>query len=89
MAAQVGSLNKIPLAVLGVWIFDARITAKGGMYITLSLLAGVLYAYTKARESRAAAALQRKSSALEPGAAKKGGADVELGGGSRTGNWTA
>ena len=47
--SMVGALNKIPLAIIGTWLFSTNISAKGGIYIFLSLLAGVCYAWTKAK----------------------------------------
>jgi len=48
--SMVGSMNKIPLSLLGVLIFRTHLTFRSGVFIALSLLAGILYAYTKAKE---------------------------------------
>lgn len=45
--AIVGSLNKIPITVLGFLMFDAKMTEAGVVYILIATLAGFLYAYSK------------------------------------------
>mmetsp|Transcript_46314 Transcript_46314/g.79875 ORF Transcript_46314/g.79875 Transcript_46314/m.79875 type:complete len:358 (-) Transcript_46314:220-1293(-) len=45
--AIVGSLNKIPVSVLGFLFFDVTITAQSAIYITMSMLGGFLYSYAK------------------------------------------
>ena len=49
---MVGSMNKIPLAFLGVIIFHTKINLKSVIFISLSLAAGVLYAYTKSKQKK-------------------------------------
>lgn len=46
--ALVGSLNKIPLTVIGVALFNTLVTAAGFLYLSLSLLAAGIFAYSKA-----------------------------------------
>eukprot|EP00511_Aplanochytrium_stocchinoi_P008887 CAMPEP_0204866218 /NCGR_PEP_ID=MMETSP1348-20121228/16401_1 /ASSEMBLY_ACC=CAM_ASM_000700 /TAXON_ID=215587 /ORGANISM="Aplanochytrium stocchinoi, Strain GSBS06" /LENGTH=318 /DNA_ID=CAMNT_0052017997 /DNA_START=196 /DNA_END=1152 /DNA_ORIENTATION=- len=46
----IGSLNKIPLTLIGVWLFATKMTLNGAVYIGLSLLAGVVFAYTKSMD---------------------------------------
>lgn len=50
--ALVGSVNKIPVSLLGVWLFDTQINAKGAMYIIVSMCGGFIYSYVKIAESR-------------------------------------
>jgi len=45
--AIVGSLNKVPITVLGFTMFHVKMTERGIMYIVLATLGGFLYAYTK------------------------------------------
>ena len=45
--AIVGSLNKVPITVLGFLLFDAKMTDNGIIFLTLATLAGFLYAYSK------------------------------------------
>jgi len=47
--ALVGSLNKIPVSLLGVVLFKAVITFEGAVYIGISMLGGFLYTWTKMR----------------------------------------
>eukprot|EP00924_Labyrinthula_sp_SR-Ha-C_P000601 snap_masked-scaffold_27-processed-gene-4.46-mRNA-1 protein AED:0.11 eAED:0.11 QI:0/0/0/1/1/1/2/0/381 len=44
-----GSLNKIPLTFLGVFIFKTELTTSGAVYVAISLLAGGVFGYTKAK----------------------------------------
>ena len=48
--SMVGALNKIPLAFIGVYLFESHLTIKGAAYVTLSIAAGTLYGLAKARE---------------------------------------
>ncbi|GBG29937.1 GDP-mannose transporter [Hondaea fermentalgiana] len=48
--AMVGAMNKIPLAVMGVIIFQTRLSASSTTFIFVSLIAGAMYAYAKSRE---------------------------------------
>jgi len=45
--AIVGSLNKIPVSLLGFLLFSAPITLQGATYIGMSMLGGFLYSYAK------------------------------------------
>jgi len=45
--AIIGSLNKIPITILGFFMFDAKMTEAGVVYILIATLAGFLYAYSK------------------------------------------
>ena len=45
--AIVGSLNKVPITVLGFLMFNAKMTTEGIVFITLATLGGFLYAYSK------------------------------------------
>jgi len=48
----VGSLNKIPLVLLGFLIFDTQITPYGGVGIFLGLIGGISYTYSKYQQSK-------------------------------------
>lgn len=50
--AVVGSLNKIPVAVLGYFIFDSYITSETWFFIWVSLCGGFLYSYAKILQSK-------------------------------------
>jgi len=50
--SMVGSVNKVPLAIFGVIIFKSQISLQSASFMMLSLLAGVMYAYTKATERK-------------------------------------
>lgn len=52
--AVVGALNKIPLAVLGWFLFKTPITNKALVFLSLSMCGGFLYTYTKLRETEKA-----------------------------------
>lgn len=45
----VGALNKVPVTVLGFFLFRAPISSEAGFYIGLSLLGGFLYSWEKIR----------------------------------------
>lgn len=49
--ALVGSINKIPLTVLGVMLFNTVLTGAGTIYVGLSLVAAAIFAYAKAVET--------------------------------------
>ncbi|GBG23893.1 Cullin-3A [Hondaea fermentalgiana] len=42
--SMVGSMNKIPLSILGVIVFKTPLTLKSSVFVTISLLSGILYA---------------------------------------------
>eukprot|EP01065_Artemidia_motanka_P039160 TRINITY_DN48011_c0_g1_i1.p2 TRINITY_DN48011_c0_g1~~TRINITY_DN48011_c0_g1_i1.p2 ORF type:complete len:347 (+),score=122.12 TRINITY_DN48011_c0_g1_i1:101-1141(+) len=45
----VGSLNKVPLALIGMWVFDQFPTGVGALGIVSALCGGVLYTFATAR----------------------------------------
>jgi len=45
--AILGSLNKIPITVLGYFLFAFPITFEGGLYMAISMFRGFLYSYAK------------------------------------------
>ncbi len=45
--AIVGSLNKVPITILGFIIFDAKMTPQGIAFVGLATLGGFMYAYSK------------------------------------------
>jgi GDP-mannose transporter len=45
--AIVGSLNKVPITVLGFVLFNAKMTTYGILYVVLATLGGYLYGYAK------------------------------------------
>lgn len=49
--AIVGSLNKVPITILGFLMFDVKMTERGILYVVLATLGGFLYAYTKLPKS--------------------------------------
>ncbi|KAH9253977.1 hypothetical protein BASA81_008101 [Batrachochytrium salamandrivorans] len=50
--SMVGALNKIPMAFLGVYMFGAKMTWLGVLYVGLSLVSGGLYAMAKVKQHR-------------------------------------
>lgn len=48
--SMVGSLNKIPLTILGFLFFHSPVTLPGGLSIFIGLMGGVLYSYFKQQE---------------------------------------
>ncbi len=50
--AIVGSLNKVPITILGFFLFDVKMTDRGIMYVVLATLGGFMYAYTKLPKSQ-------------------------------------
>lgn len=57
--AVVGSLNKVPVALLGYLMFDSIITNETWFFICVSLCGGFLYSYAKIRQA------SQKASATE------------------------
>ncbi|KAK7983307.1 hypothetical protein PG989_010709 [Apiospora arundinis] len=49
--AMVGALNKLPVAVLGIVFFASPVTAGGTVAIVIGVLSGVVYTWTKTRET--------------------------------------
>ena len=54
--AVVGALNKIPLSILGYFLFKTPMTAESAVFISLSMCGGFLYTYGKMQEAKAAKA---------------------------------
>lgn len=50
--AIVGSLNKIPVAILGWVLFQTQITTEASMFISLSMFGGFLYSYAKIAQQK-------------------------------------
>jgi GDP-mannose transporter len=50
--AIVGSLNKVPTAILGWILFNAQITPQTWFFIAVSMCGGFLYSYAKLRPSK-------------------------------------
>lgn len=59
--AIVGSLNKIPVSILGYLIFASVITPQTWFYIGVSMCGGFLYSYAKIQTSRTKQVIQQKS----------------------------
>ena len=49
--AIVGSLNKVPLTILGFMLFDVPVDWKGAISISFSMVAGFLYSKAKLDET--------------------------------------
>mmetsp|Transcript_239 Transcript_239/g.532 ORF Transcript_239/g.532 Transcript_239/m.532 type:complete len:375 (-) Transcript_239:1234-2358(-) len=47
----IGSLNKIPVAFLGYWLFDSAISQETWFFILVSMCGGFLYSYAKLQSS--------------------------------------
>jgi GDP-mannose transporter len=47
----IGSLNKIPVAFLGYWIFDSAISKETWFFISVSMCGGFLYSFAKLQSS--------------------------------------
>ncbi len=45
--AITGSLCKIPVAILGVLLFNTPLTPRGISFISMSIFGGLIYAYAK------------------------------------------
>ena len=43
----VGSLNKIPILILGFILFNAKMTSQGILFIVMSTVGGFIYAFAK------------------------------------------
>ena len=50
--AMIGSLNKIPIAFMGYWIFDSVISEETWTFISISLMGGILYTIAKLRAGK-------------------------------------
>ncbi|KAK8121774.1 GDP-mannose transporter [Apiospora sp. TS-2023a] len=51
--AMVGALNKLPVAVLGIVFFASPVTVAGAVAIFIGVVSGVVYTWTKTRETAA------------------------------------
>ncbi|KAK7994515.1 UDP-galactose transporter [Apiospora marii] len=49
--AMVGALNKLPVAILGIVFFASPVTIAGMVAILIGVLSGVVYTWTKSRET--------------------------------------
>ena len=47
----IGSLNKIPVAFLGYWLFHSQISKETWFFIAISMCGGFLYSYAKLESS--------------------------------------
>ena len=45
--AIVGSVNKVPITILGIIFFSAKLTTEGLIFVCMAMLGGALYAYSK------------------------------------------
>lgn len=50
--AIIGSLNKVPISILGWFLFDSKITPQTWFFIAVSMMGGFLYSYAKIKASR-------------------------------------
>ena len=50
--AMIGSLNKIPIAIMGYAIFDSAISEETWKFISISLMGGILYTIAKLRAGK-------------------------------------
>ncbi|VEU35000.1 unnamed protein product [Pseudo-nitzschia multistriata] len=47
----IGSLNKVPVAIIGYWIFDSVISKETWFFIAVSMCGGFLYSFAKLQSS--------------------------------------
>ena len=45
--AIVGSVNKVPITVLGILFFGAKLTNEGLVFVCMAMAGGALYSYSK------------------------------------------
>jgi GDP-mannose transporter len=50
--AIVGSVNKVPITILGFVIFNANMTTQGIVFVSFATLGGLLYGYSKLPSSK-------------------------------------
>lgn len=50
--AMIGSLNKVPIAFMGYYIFDSTISDETWTFISISLMGGILYTIAKLRAGK-------------------------------------
>jgi GDP-mannose transporter len=55
--SMVGALNKVPLALIGVYLFGAKLTTMGAVYVALSLCSGAMYGLAKVQQQQEAKAI--------------------------------
>lgn len=61
-----GSLNKVPITVLGFFLFDAALTTEGVWGVVIATAGGFLYAYSKIKESGVKKAKNSNASLASP-----------------------
>lgn len=49
--SMVGAFNKVPVAILGVILFNNPLTAKLAVFISMGICGGILFSYIKSREA--------------------------------------
>eukprot|EP00977_Amphora_coffeiformis_P023130 scaffold12232_cov149-Amphora_coffeaeformis.AAC.4 len=64
--AIVGSLNKVPVAFLGYFLFRTPMTSETAFFIAVSLCGGFLYSYAKILSSQQRAATNQEAKKNEP-----------------------
>lgn len=50
--AIVGSLNKVPITIMGFVLFNAKTTPQGLVFITMATIGGFIYAYAKLPQNK-------------------------------------
>lgn len=50
--AIVGSLNKVPITIMGFFLFHAKMTQQGIIFVTLATIGGFIYAYAKLPQNK-------------------------------------
>jgi GDP-mannose transporter len=58
--AIIGSLNKVPIAIMGYFIFDSTISNDTWFFISVSMAGGFLYSYSKLQSANSKRATSRK-----------------------------
>jgi GDP-mannose transporter len=58
--AIIGSLNKVPIAILGYFIFDSTISKDTWFFISVSMAGGFLYSYSKLQTANSRREASRK-----------------------------
>jgi GDP-mannose transporter len=49
---MIGSLNKVPIAIMGYFIFDNAISEETWKFICISLIGGILYTIATLQQGR-------------------------------------
>lgn len=65
--SMVGSTNKVPLAILGIFLFKTKVDSGSFIFISLSLLAGILFGYAKSKEKEQAKLKEKELAKLNQG----------------------